>query len=194
MKNQSLSALAVATLLTAIPTVSANGQQAGAHAQEAGNWELGFGIGATRFDKSVDANQDEEVRKELRGGYFLTDRFELEAQISRADAVLGATFDAGMVNAVYNFTDFAGTGAAVPYVLVGAGLARLEDIPFLWEQKEGIEEEGLAVQAGIGTRIFFGQSRRVAARLEASILSEELLDERAEHLSATAGLVWRIGN
>ncbi|MES1245172.1 MAG: outer membrane beta-barrel protein [Acidobacteriota bacterium] len=156
-------------------------------AQQAGNWELGFGLGATRFDSNLDEDNETEVRQEIRGGYFLTDRFELEAQLSRADAVLGATFDAAMLNAVFNF------GSSGAYILAGAGAARLEDVPFSFEEKEGIEEQGLAVQAGIGTRLFFGSARRVAVRLEASVLSEELLEERGEHLSATAGLVWRIG-
>ena len=156
----------------------------------AGNWELGFGLGATRFDSNLDEDNETEIRQELRGGYLLTDRFELEAQVSRADAALGATFDAAMLNAVFNF---GGTRAAVPYILAGVGAARIEDVPFSFENKEGIEEQGLAVQAGIGTRLFFGASRRVAARLEASVLSEELLEERGEHLSVTAGLVWRIG-
>lgn len=157
---------------------------------QAGSWELGFGLGATRFDSNLDQDHETEIREELRGGYFLTDRFELEAQVSRADAALGATFDAAMLNAVFNFE---GRGSAVPYILAGVGAARIEDVPFSFEEKEGIEEQGLAVQAGIGTRLFFGASRRVAARLEASVLSEELLEDRGEHLSVTAGLVWRIG-
>lgn len=156
---------------------------------QAGDWELGFGLGATRFDSDA-GDEEEELRSEIRGGYFLSDRFEIEAQVSRADALFGSTLDAAMVNGVFNFGPYA---AAVPYVLAGVGGARIQDAPYLWEEgAEEVDEEGLAVQAGIGTRIFFGSSR-VAARLEASILSEELLDERDEHLSLTAGLVWRIG-
>lgn len=155
---------------------------------QAGDWELGFGLGATRFDTG--SGEEEERRSEIRGGYFLTDRFELEAQVSRADALFDATLDTAMVNVVFNFGPH---GPAIPYVLAGVGGARIQDAPFFWEEgAEEVDEEGLAVQAGLGTRIFFGSSR-VAARLEASILSEELLDERREHLSLTAGLLWRIG-
>lgn len=179
-------------LLVFTVILSVSPAQAQPHVQ-AGDWELGFGLGATRFDVAFDLDEDEEeeeLRSEIRGGYFLSDHFEIEAQVSRADALFGATFDAAMVNGVFNFGPY---GAAVPYVLAGVGGARIQDAPYLWEEgAEEVDEEGLAVQAGIGTRIFFGSSR-VAARLEASILSEELLDERTEHLSLTAGLVWRIG-
>jgi opacity protein-like surface antigen len=158
---------------------------------QAGDWEVGFGIGATRLDSNLDEEAGEELRVEARGGYFLTDRFEIEAQLSRTNAYFEAQLDTAMLNAVYNFGR---AGAAVPYMLVGAGGARIQDGTYFFEgDDDEIDEQGLAVQAGIGTRLFFGSSNRVAARLEASILSEELLDERQEHVSVTAGLLWRIG-
>lgn len=157
---------------------------------QAQTFELGFGVGATRLDSNLDTEAGEELRLEARGGWFLTDRFELEAQLSRTNAYFEAQLDTAMLNAVYNFGQ---AGAAAPYVLIGAGGARIQDGTYFFEDDdEEIDEQGLAVQAGIGTRLFFGESR-VAARLEASVLSEELLDERQEHLSLTAGILWRIG-
>lgn len=177
-----------AALLFVFAITLLSGAAAQAQQLQAGDWEVGFGLGATRFDTG--SGEEEERRSEIRGGYFLTDRFEIEAQVARADALFDATLDSAMVNAVFNFGPH---GVAVPYVLAGVGGARIQDAPFFWEEgAEEVDEEGLAVQAGLGTRLFFGSSR-VAARLEASILSEELLDERREHLSLTAGLLWRIG-
>ena len=53
-----------------------------AHAQSPrGAWELGFAAGATRFDfngSEQDSGDDRELRTEIRGGTFLTDRFALD--------------------------------------------------------------------------------------------------------------------
>lgn len=164
-----------------------------AYAQmEAGDWEVGFGIGGTQFDSDLVDDSETELRVEVRGGYFLTGLFELEAQLQRSDATFDSTLDTAMLNAVFNFNT---AGRAVPYVLVGAGGAKLDD--FDWDFLPGEDAdpdggEGLAYQAALGTRLFFRENGTVAARLEVSSLWEDTLDDTHRHTSYTAGLVWRI--
>ncbi len=164
------------------------------HAQaQAGSWEAGFGLGGTTLDSEL--SDDTGARVEVRGGYFFTDLFELEAQVQRSDAYFDSTIDTATLNAVFNFNT---TGRAVPYVLVGAGAAQLDD--FDWdflpggngEDDDPDGGEGLAYQAALGTRLFFRENGTVAARLEVSSLWEDTLDETHRHTSYTAGLVWRI--
>lgn len=165
------------------------------HAQaQAGTWEAGFGLGGTTLDS--DLSDDSGFRGEIRGGYFFTDLFELEAQVQRSDAYFDSTIDTATLNAVFNFSFNSNrAGRAVPYALVGAGAAKLDD--FDWDFLPGEDEdpdggEGLAYQAAVGTRLFFRENGTVAARLEVSSLWEDTLDETHRHTSYTAGLVWRI--
>jgi opacity protein-like surface antigen len=160
------------------------------HAQaQAGTWEVGFGLGATELDSEL--SDDSGTRGEIRGGYFFTDLFELEAQVQRSDAYFDSTIDTATLNAVFNFNT---AGRAVPYVLVGAGAAKLDDFDwgFLGEDDDADGGEGLAYQAALGTRLFFRPDGTVAARFEVSSLWEDTLDETHRHTSYTAGLVWRI--
>lgn len=168
------------------------------HAQEdgpqmqAGDWEVGFGFGATQFDSDLSDDSDNELRSEIRGGYFLTDIFELEAQVQRSDAAFDSTLDTAMLNAVFNLRT---GGRAVPYALVGAGGARVDDFDWDFLPGEDVDAdggEGLAYQAAIGTRLFFRDNGTVAARLEVSSLWEDTLDDTHRHTSYTAGLIWRI--
>lgn len=164
------------------------------HAQQmqAGDWEVGFGIGATQFDSDLSDDADNELRSEIRGGYFLTDLFELEAQVQRSDAAFDSTLDTAMLNAVFNLST---GGRAVPYVLAGAGAARLDDFDWDFLPGEDVDAdggEGLAYQAALGTRLFFRENGTVAARLEVSSLWEDTLDDTHRHTSYTAGLIWRI--
>lgn len=177
----SISILTLAAALYAAPS----------HAQvQAGDWEVGFGLGATELDS--DLSDDTGFRGEIRGGYFFTDLFELEAQVQRSDAYFDSTIDTAMLNAVFNFNT---AGRAVPYVLIGAGGAKLDD--FDWDFLPGEDDdadggEGLAYQAALGTRVFFRENGTVAARFEVSSLWEDTLDDTHRHTSYTAGLVWRI--
>ena len=183
MKSKSLLSFAFIAALAAAP----------AYAQiDAGDWEVGFGAGGTELDS--DLSDDSGFHGEIRGGYFFTDLFELEAQVQRSDAYLDSKIDAATLNAVFNFNT---AGRAVPYVLIGAGAAQLDDFDWDFLPGEGTDPdpdngEGLAWQAALGTRLFFRQDGTVAARLEVSSLWEDTLDETHRHTSYTAGLVWRI--
>lgn len=156
---------------------------------QAGDFELGFGVGGTRFDDSF-GGEDADYRTELRGGYFLNDVVELELQAARSVGVLDLSLDTALLNAVFNLRP-AGSGIVVPYVLVGAGGARIENLSIFSEEDE--EETGLAYQAAIGSRFFFGQDARMAFRVELSTTFEDTLDETNRHTSLTGGLLWRIG-
>jgi hypothetical protein len=161
---------------------------------QAGDWEVGFGLGGTKLDS--DLSDDSGTRGEIRGGYFFTDLFELEAQVQRSDAYFDSTIDTATLNAVFNLNfNSNSAGRAVPYVLVGAGAAKLDD--FDWDFLPGEDAdadggEGLAYQAALGTRLFFREDGTVAARFEVSSFWEDTLDDTHRHTSYTAGLVWRI--
>jgi opacity protein-like surface antigen len=179
----SISVLSFATSLLAAPASAQNAQM------QAGDWEVGFGLGGTKLD--ADLSDDSGFRGEIRGGYFFTDLFELEAQVQRSDAYFDSTIDTAMLDAVFNFNT---AGRAVPYVLVGAGAAKLDDFDwdFLGEDTDADGGEGLAYQAALGTRLFFRENGTVAARFEVSSFWEDTLDETHRHTSYTAGLTWRI--
>lgn len=172
----------IAALLGAVPTSAQ---------MEAGNWEIGFGFGGTQLDSELVDDSGTELHSEGRGGYFFTDMFELEAQLQRSGTALDSTLESAMVNAVFNFDT---AGRAVPYVLIGAGGAQLEDYnwDFLSADDTDRDGEGLAYQAALGTRLFFRENGTVAARFEVSSLWEDTLDETHRHTSYTAGLLWRI--
>ena len=183
MSSKSLLTFAFLTALLAAP----------AYAQmEAGDWEVGFGLGGTQLDSALVDDSETELRIEVRGGYFLTDLLELEAQLQRSDATFDSTLGTAMLDAVFNFNT---AGRAVPYVLVGAGGAKLDDFDWDFLPGEDVDPDGgkgLAYQAALGTRLFFRENGTVAARLEVSSLWEDTLDDTHRHTSYTAGLVWRI--
>jgi hypothetical protein len=183
LRRFSIHALSGLTLLALIPFLAAP-VQAQTDPLQAGDFEVGFGVGTTRFDDAV-SDDDADYRAEVRGGYFFTDNFELEVQAARAVGVLDLQLDTAFVNAVFNLP----AGRVVPYVLIGAGGARIDDGGLFEESRT---ENGAAWQAALGSRFFFGDSR-VAARVELSSAWEDTLDDTNNHLSLTGGLVWRIG-
>jgi hypothetical protein len=155
----------------------------------AGDFEAGFDVGATRIDKELTGDNGADLRVDARAGRFATDRFEIELQAARANAALDATLDSVLANGVFNFP-ISGTVVVVPYVLVGIGNAHL-DAGGLFEGD--VTGSGLAYQAAVGSRFFFGRDSRMGARVELSTLFEDALDETHQHTSLTAGLLWRIG-
>lgn len=167
------------------------GYAAAAGAQyKTGSWEIGFGTGAVDLDGKIE--DDSDVRFEFRGGYFLTDHFEIEGQVGRSGTGLSPTVDTVFANGVYNFrTD----QAVVPYVLAGIGHVRVDDAELNLGSITigGREDDSFAYQAGIGSRFFFGDQRRVAARLELASFVEETFDESTDHLNLTAGVSWKLG-
>jgi len=153
---------------------------------KAGDFEAGFDIGSVRFDSAVKGRDREQLHGGVRGGWFLTDSFELEGQISRSNAPLDATLDAAFVNAVWSFRPAARIS---PYVLVGAGAAQLDE-DALFEERS--RHDGSAYHAAIGGRFSFGDGR-LAARIELSRIVEETLDDAHHHDILTGGLTWRFG-
>lgn len=150
--------------------------------------EVGVDVGLIDSDFSGDT----EFRFGLRGGYFFTERFELEAQAWRAETEI-PSFDvsltAYLLNAVFNFHP---RERIVPYVLVGAG--RAESSADRIGPGRDLDFDSFAYQVAAGSRFFFSSGGRMAVRIELSMLFEETLDATREHLGLTAGLSWRLGS
>jgi opacity protein-like surface antigen len=177
MRSLGLATMACGLLL-AVPTTPAG--------IGAGNWEVGFGLGLTEFDSELTDESGEYL--DVRGGYFLTDRFQLEGQVSDGstdedfvDIALTSLF----ANAVFNFRP---GKEVVPYVLVGAGSTTLEIEAF-----GTVDDEASAFQAAVGSRFFVGSRKKMAIRVELNAISEDTFDERSTHFNLAAGLTWRIG-
>lgn len=170
-------------LLALIPFLATSAQ---AQPLQRGDFEVGFGVGTTWFDDAY-TEEDADYRAEVRGGYFFTDRFELELEAARSVGVLDLNLDTLFANAVFNFP----VGRAVPYFLVGGGAARIDETRLFSD--DDFSADGTAYQAAIGSRFFFGEDSRVAARVELSSTFEDLLEDTNNHLSLTAGLLWRLG-
>lgn len=157
------------------------------------NGELGFDFGFTHFDSDV--SDKGAGRFAFRGGYCFTELFELEGEgvgmantqdtnLADVNTALGVT----LVNAVFNFHPK--NKQAVPYVLVGAGVATLTiDL----DPGPDTDDSGSAFQIAGGSRFFFGKNKRVAVRVEGSVINEDTFDETSTHYSVTAGFTWRLG-
>jgi hypothetical protein len=160
----------------------------------AGNGELGFDLGYTHLDPDVAASSD-GARFTFRGGYCFTELFELEGEVfgfastesGGVDITTG--FGGNFVDAVFNFHPSA--KGIVPYVLGGLGYGTMT-IDF--DPGGSVDDSGGAWQIAAGSRFFFGGTKRVAVRVEASIVGVDAFDENSTHSSVTAGFTWRIGN
>jgi len=165
-------------LLLAVPTATAGIGE--------GNWEVGFGLGVTEFDSEL--TDDSGSYLDVRGGYFLTDRFQLEGQASDASSdedFVDISITTLFANAVFNFRS---GQEVVPYVLVGAGSTTLEVEGF-----GTAEDDASAVQVAAGSRFFVGSRKKMAIRVELNAISEDTFDERSTHFNLAVGLTWRIG-
>lgn len=178
-----LSLIALVVILAATLTAPVNAQL---NAQQ---WILGFDVGNANVDSSGE-DFDLDLRGSLRGSYMITDLFELELQLMRAEAPLDAVLNAAMVNGVFNFRS---DQTIVPYLLLGLGYYDLNDYSFLGLGPD-VDEQDSGYQVAIGSRFFVGQERRMAVRLEASSLwlDSDLFDQD-QHTSVTAGLSWTLG-
>jgi opacity protein-like surface antigen len=168
----------VCGLLLAVPTATAGIGE--------GNWEVGFGLGVTEFDSEV--TDDSGTYLDVRGGYFLTDRFQLEGQVSDASTdedFVDISITSLFANAVFNFRP---GKEVVPYLLVGAGSTMLEVEGF-----GSVDDESTGFQAAVGSRFFVGARKKMAVRLELNAISEDTFNERSTHFNLAAGLTWRIG-
>ncbi|MDY7094741.1 MAG: porin family protein [Acidobacteriota bacterium] len=152
-------------------------------------WELGFGVGSANIESSSE-EFDLDFRSELRGALMVSPHVQVEAQLMRADALLDATLSAALGNVVINFQP---ENRVSPYALVGLGYSELEDINFLGLGPDR-DEDGLAYQAGFGSRFFVGDEGRMAIRVELSSLwLNDIPFDQDRFTSLTAGLTWSFG-
>lgn len=150
-----------------------------------GEFEIGLGAGFTSLDDKLGG--DAGLGLELRAGYFVTDRFELELRSTQASSMLDGSFSAYTLNVIYHLADREGL---VPYVLVGAGIADVEvDALF----RDPLTDESTALRAAVGTRSRFGEAQRGSVRTELSALSEDSFNDRSTHVSLTVILGWHFG-
>jgi hypothetical protein len=147
----------------------------------AGDFELGLDIGYTQLDNNKSG--ETELRSGLRAGYYFTESFELEAQYIEVFLDEEVTFL--MLNAVFNMGS---GGRFAPYTLLGIGKV---DLKLTQNSGTVVEEDGFAYQTGFGTRIFFGGSKKISARLELSFLGEETF-QYSYHISLTGGVSWKL--
>ena len=118
-------------------------------------------------------------------GYFVSDRVEIELQSAHASSILEGSFSAHTLNALYHFE---AEGNFVPYVLVGAGTADVEeDTPFFAPSSK---DEGTALRAAFGGRFDFGQTGGAFSRVEISALNEDSFGEDATHSTIIVLFGW----
>jgi len=78
----------------------------------------------------------------------------------------------------------------VPYVLGGIGAATLT---FDLDPGPKTDDSGVAYQVAGGSRFFFGMKKRVAVRVEVSVIRENTFDTNSQHIGVTGGFTWRLG-
>src|SRR5207249_7163043 len=117
--------------------------------------------------------------------------FELEGQLgglaTRIDVIdedIGLS--TAFVNGVFNF--HSKSGNVVPYVLGGAGQAKLEFKVGGFSNSDN----GAASHLAGGCRLFFGKNKRVAIRLEADFIREKTFDTTSNHKRGVVGFTWRL--
>ena len=163
-----------------------------AAAQTAGKkWEAGFEAGSMGLSGSDEFDVDE--RHGGRVGAFLNDHFQIELQAFQASAFLDSYLRAALVNLVFQPRP---DHRVVPYGLIGAGGARLEDVNFLnLPGGDDEEDDGSIFQAGIGARFFPGDHKHMALRLE---LSSQWIDTDVfgdtRNTSLVGGITWSFGS
>ncbi len=157
-----------------------------------GNGEVGFDYGSTNYDSNTGIDSSDSLA--IRGGYFVSQLFEVEGQFINSDEstdISGTNVDTSMnlfmVNGVFNFHP---RPEIVPYVLVGVGMADLQvDVPGLSQS-----DSAMAYQIGAGTRFFFGKSKRAAFRVDISRVTEETFNNNSTHTNFSGGFTFRLGN
>jgi opacity protein-like surface antigen len=172
----------VALFAFSVPALAGIGQ---------GNGEVGFDYGSTDYDS--DTGLDSSDSLSLRGGYFMTNLFQIEGQYQTADSTtddLGVDVDAStdilMVNGVFNFHP---KKDITPYVLAGVGRADVSVDTVGFSESDS----GMAYQIGAGSRFFFGKSKRAAFRIDLSRISQDTFEESTTNTTFAGGFTWRIG-
>jgi len=192
MRSLGVRPLSLAVLLAAATLFATGPAAAGVYES---NGEIGLDFGGIQPDGGRD--DLEENRIGFRGGYHLSDRFQLEGQLFGFDVEEGREqreVGAFLLNAVFNFHP---SESVVPYVLIGVGGVDLDlgdDRHSHGHSRGHHDDDGEpAVQLAVGSRFFFGRGR-TGVRLEASLLAfEDDLDRDRELVSLVAGLTWRLG-
>lgn len=178
--------LGVALLISAVwflPAHAAIGQ---------GNTEIGVNYGNTSYDSNTGLDSSDSIA--LRGGYFVTNLFQVEGQFATTDATsseagtdVKASTDLMMVNGVFNFMN---KKDITPYALVGVGQAKVNvdgtGLP-------SANDSGTAYQIGAGSRFFFGKAKRAAFRLDVSRVTQDTFDEKTSNMTFAGGFSWRLG-
>lgn len=158
----------------------------------AGAGEIGADFAVIRIDSDLtDVRGD---RYALRAGMLFSRMLQWEGEITRAtvseDLLPGAekkvTVAMALANVIVNFHP---RKNVVPYLLAGIGVGqmKLEAIGL------SSRETANAYQIAGGSRFFFGDRSRVAARIALSLLASEGFDERYVHASLGAGITFRVG-
>ena len=176
MKTRTIALAVLTTLILAfVATPPALAQK--------GSFELSLGAGLTALDDKLGGDTGGSL--DLRLGLFVTDRVEIELQSAHASSIPGGSFSAHTLNAVYHFE---AEGDFVPYVLVGAGTADVEeDTPFFVPSSK---DEGTALRAAFGGRFEIGQPGGAFCRAELSALNEDSFDEDATHGAISVLFGW----
>lgn len=172
----------VALLAFSVPAMAGVGK---------GNGEVGFDYGSTDYDS--DTGLDSSDSLSVRGGYHMTNLFQIEGQYQTADSTtedLGVSVDAStdvlMVNGVFNFHP---NKDITPYVLAGVGRADVS----VDAQGFSDSDSSMAYQIGAGSRFFFGKTKRTAFRLDLSRISQDTFDESTTNTTFAGGFTWRLG-
>ena len=173
MKTKTFTIPGIAILLAALMSASP------AIAQK-GSFDIAAGVGLTTLDDKLGG--DSGASFDLRAGYFVTDRFEIEIQSAHASSILEGSFSAHTLNAVYYFDT---EGDFAPYI-ADAESDRLFTA--------GIEDAGTALRAALGGRFEIGQPGGAFSRAEISVLSEDSFDDDATHTGITLLFGWNFGD
>jgi opacity protein-like surface antigen len=156
--------------------------------------EIGFEVAQADVNNSDATGSDSAQFLGVRGGYHLTDQFQVEGQIASSSEngdVAGTSVDSTMrlymVNGVMNFHPR--NKEFMPYVMAGIGRADVSvDASGL-----SVSDNGVAYQIGGGTRIFFGKSKTMAFRADLALLKENSFSESTTFTTVSAGITWKLG-
>ena len=163
-----------------------------AHAEIAkGNSVVGVNYGSTSYDSKTDLDSSSSIA--LRGGYFMTNLFQIEGQFANADTNSKTnsddkvSTDLMMVNGVFNFMN---KKSITPYALVGVGQAKVDVNPALGSSQS---DSATAYQIGAGTRFFIGKEKRAAIRIDVARVTEDTFSEKSTNTTVAGGFSWRLG-
>ncbi|MEM9598255.1 MAG: DUF6326 family protein [Acidobacteriota bacterium] len=159
-------------------------------AQQKGQFEIGLGIAALELDDKLGG--DTGLGLEVRFGYSVTDRFQIELQHSSASSILDGSFRATSLNGLFFFGE--ARRKVIPYALLGVGRAdaRLDDV-LRFGDAEASTDDATALRAALGARLSLGADKRTSMRLELTALREDAFGDDATHLGLSSTFLWRLG-